>query len=191
MAIWDGPLKNYEESFMVSQDISPNELRFKIKEVLKQFGWPSVETQAGFTATRPPDLKRMQGEEIVITVNNNQIRIRSEGRNSNTMFGGIDKINAENVSSIRNAISMATSITQKISTIDFISSMRNQYNMYKMGIINENEYLKEKQTLIKKINKQSIDSDPIDFLGNISELVALTIITDEELRSIKSSLLNT
>jgi len=190
MAIWDGPLKSYEETFTVASDIQPNDLRHRIRQVLKQFSWPAVETESGFSATRPPDIKRMQGENIEISIHINQIKISSSGRNSNTVFGGIDKINAENVSSLKTAILSATSTSYKISTIDFINSMTNHYNMYKMEIINESEYISEKQILINKINDKSIDCDPIDFLGNISELVSLFIISTDELTKIKSSIFN-
>jgi len=80
---------------------------------------------------------------------------------------------------------------RKLETIElneFIESLRKDYELFKNGILSEEEFIKRKKTTISQLRTKKIDRGFEDFLYAIIPLKKEQILTDQDLKVIKEIL---
>ena len=71
---------------------------------------------------------------------------------------------------------------------EFIESLRKDYELFKNGILSEEEFIKRKKTTISQLRTKKIDRGFEDFLYAIIPLKKEQILTDQDLKVIKEIL---
>lgn len=176
-------------SFNVPQNISLNEINYIVECVLRELDWSFSKKQGGYVGKTPINIsKNVAGENIDISISSNVITFTSETSTSNAMWGNAEKLNQDNVHVFSDKLYKHLVVTA-VSPEEVVNKITIYHELFKLNVIEQNEFENEKKFLIMNLKPGNIGVDSIDFLSSISPLLSDGAINREELNAIKAAIL--
>jgi len=188
MAMWDSAFESEQTTVGIPAGTSNGEVRAFLHKAFQDLGWPCQEDRALFTSTTPIGLKRIAGEQVTVQICNGQIIITSKGRSSNASFGGIKRLNTENIMAIRSRLDMYFNAPDVFDMQKVINDLRSNFQMHMMGVLNDREFTDAKAKTMATIGRAKGSNKAIDILLLITPLIKDGAITESDLAKLKQVL---